>query len=116
VLAPMPGGWPAATLVGMELIVMLLVPFPLGYLVRRRVVAYLAYVGVHSFVFTFQTAMLTRAWVDGDTSAFARDPRSLEWSYALVNLVIYAAGLGLVALGGRLGDRHRRRVAADVAA
>jgi hypothetical protein len=100
----------------MELIVMLLVPFPLGYLVRRRIVAYLAYVGLHSFVFTFQTMSLTRAWVGGDRSAFATDPQSLEWSYALVNLAIYAAGLGLVALGGRLGDRRRRRVPADLAA
>jgi hypothetical protein len=111
----MPGPAGTATLVGMELILMLLVPFPLGYLIRRRLAAYLAYVGVHSFVFTFQTMTLTRAWVGGDTSAFARDPRSFEWSYALVNLAIYAAGLGLVALGGRLGDRRRRRVAADVA-
>ena len=115
-LATMTGGRPATTLVGMELIVMLLVPFPLGYLVRRRIVAYLAYVGVHSFVFTFQTMSLTRAWVGGDRSAFGTDPQSLEWSYALVNVAIYAAGLGLVALGGRLGDRRRRRVPADLAA
>jgi hypothetical protein len=90
----------------MELIVMLLVPLPLGYLIRPRIAAYLAYVGLHSFVFTFQTMTLTKAWVGGDHSAFAKDPKAVEWSYGLINLAFYAIGLGLVTLG--LWLRQRR--------
>ncbi|MFC4117819.1 hypothetical protein [Nonomuraea zeae] len=97
----------------MELIVMLLLPLPLGYLVRSRVAAYLAYIGAHSFVFTFQTMTLTKAWVGGAYDAFAKDPNQPEWPYAVVNLAIYAAGLGLVALGAWLRDRRRARRSSD---
>jgi hypothetical protein len=111
--------WPAhptATLNGMELIVMLLLALPLGYLVRPRVAAYLVYVGLHSFVFTFQTMTLTKAWVGGNYDAFTKDAEAPEWSYALVNLVIYAAGLGLVTLGAWLRERRlaRRTDAVDL--
>ncbi|MFC4055830.1 hypothetical protein ACFOY4_39605 [Actinomadura syzygii] len=90
----------------MELILMVLLPLPLGYLVRNRTAAYLTYVGVHSFAFTFQTMTLTRAWVGGETRAFAKDPDSVPWSYAAVNVAIYAAGLGLVTLGAWLRSRR----------
>ncbi len=90
---------------------MVLLPLPLGYLVRNRTAAYLAYVGVHSFAFTFQTMTLTRAWVGGETRAFPKDPDTVPWSYALVNVAIYAAGLGLVTLGAWL--RSRRAAAPD---
>jgi hypothetical protein len=95
----------------MELILMLLLPLPLGYLIANRTAAFLAYVAAHSFLFTFQTMTLVRAWVGGDTHAFAPDPNSLEWSYALVNLAIYAAGLGMVAIGHRLAQRRRAKAA-----
>jgi hypothetical protein len=98
----------------MELLIMLLVPLPLGFLIPSRVVAYLTFVGVHSFTFTFQTLALTREWVGGDTAAFDRDPTVAPWAYGLVNLIIYAAGLGLVALGHKLADRRRQRKAKTV--
>jgi hypothetical protein len=93
----------------MELIVTLLIAFPLGYLLRDRLVAVLGYIAVHSFVFSFQSMALTREWVGGDTSAFPKDPGTTPWAYGLINLVIYAAGVGLVILGGRLAARRRRR-------
>jgi cytochrome c biogenesis factor len=93
----------------MELLVALLVPFPLGYFIRNRMAAYLAYVAVHSFVFTFQSTSLVREWVGGDYSAFAKDPATAPWPYGLVNLAIYAAGLGLVALGSKVGATRRRK-------
>jgi hypothetical protein len=96
------------------LILVLLVPLPLGYLIRDRLVAYLAFVGAHAFVFTFQTLTLIRNWVGGDTSAFASEATRVPWDYAVVNLVIYAAGLGLVTLGLRLGQRRRMRSASSV--
>jgi hypothetical protein len=91
----------------MELIVTLLVAVPIGYFVRGRVVAFLAFVAVHSFVFTFQSMELTREWVGGDNSAYPKSPKVIAWSYGVVNLVIYAGGFGLVILGGRLARRRR---------
>ncbi|MDT3442734.1 hypothetical protein [Pseudofrankia sp. BMG5.37] len=93
----------------MELIIMVLVPFPLGFFVRNRMAAYLAYVGVHSFFFSFQNTELVREWVGGDTAAFPKDPNALPWSYGLVNIIIYAAGLGLVTLGYTVRARRRRK-------
>jgi hypothetical protein len=92
----------------MELIIMLLVPLPIGYFTRNRMAAYLAYVALHSFVFTFQSTTLLKEWNGGDYSAFVKNPAAVDWSYGLVNLLIFAAGLGLVTLGSRLRARRRR--------
>ncbi|MET7399769.1 hypothetical protein ABZS66_40455 [Dactylosporangium sp. NPDC005572] len=102
----------------MELIAMVLVPFPVGFLVRNRLAAFVTYVAVHGFVFTAQTLNLLVEWVGGSTEAFgaypdASDPEVL--AYLVVNAVIFAAGLGLVWLGHRLGARRRARSAAPVA-
>jgi predicted Na+-dependent transporter len=94
----------------MELILMLLLPFPLGYLLRERLPAVVAYVAAFCFVFTFQTMVLLRAWVGGDHSAFPADADAAPWSYAVVNLAFFGIGLGLVALGHRLGRRRARSV------
>ena len=37
---------------------MLLAPFPIGFFIRNRMAAYLAYVALHSFVFTFVTGQV----------------------------------------------------------
>ena len=90
----------------MELLVMLLVPFPLGFLVPGRGTAYLAYVAVHAFVFPFQTLVLLLDWVNGAEAAFGPYPAAScgqVWGDGAVNLLIYLAGLGLVALGQRAG-------------
>jgi hypothetical protein len=96
-------------LAGMELILMVLLPFPVGYFLKSRLAAYVVYTAAHSFVFTVQTMTLLRAWVGGDRSAFAADPTSPEWPYAAVNLAIYAAGLGLLWLGHRVGAGRRAK-------
>jgi len=92
----------------MELIVTLLVAFPLGYLLRDRLASYLAFVAVHSFVFSFQNMELTREWVGGSRSAFPKDSHTVPWSYGAVNLLIYAAGFGLVALGRAVAAKRRK--------
>jgi len=92
----------------MELIIMLLVPLPLGFFVRQRVVAYLAYTAIHAYAFTFQTLALLLEWSTGSDAAFPRDG-SAPWSYAIVNGVFYGVGLFLVWLGHRLGSRRRAR-------
>jgi len=101
-----------------ELIFMLLAPFPIGFLVRNRVVAFLAYIALHAFVFTFQTLMLIIEWVGGSTEAFGAYPDAATGevvAYGVVNLVIYAAGLGLVYLGSRIAARRHRRATGPVA-
>ncbi|MEO8830226.1 hypothetical protein [Lapillicoccus sp.] len=96
----------------MELIVTLLAAFPIGYLIRKRLAAFVAYIGVHSFVFTFQTATLIIAWAGGDTAAFGPFPTASTanvWGYAEVNLAIYLVGLALVFLGHRVATRRASR-------
>jgi len=88
----------------MELLLTVLVPFPLGFAVRNRMAAYIAYIALHAFVFTFQTLNLLIEWVGGSEHAFGTYPdanSSDVWGYGVVNLVIYLVGLGLVALGHR---------------
>ncbi len=102
----------------MELILMLLAPFPIGFLVRNRVVAFLAYIALHAFVFTFQTLMLIVDWAGGSTEAFGAFPHAATTdvlAYGAVNLLIYAAALGLVYLGSRTATRRRRRTTGPVA-
>ena len=102
----------------MELIIMLLAPFPIGFLVRSRTAAFVTYVALHAFVFTFQSLALVLEWAGGSEAAFGRFPDASTGdvaAYGAVNLVIYAVGLGLVYLGSRLGTRRRARAAGPVA-
>jgi hypothetical protein len=80
--------------------------FPLGYLIRSRVAANVAYIAVYSYAFTFQGVYLMRAWVGGDHSAFPKDPDDLPLEYLAVSLAIYAVGFGLVRLGGHVRTRR----------
>ncbi len=95
----------------MELIVMILAPFPIGYLLRNRLTAYVVYIAIHAFVFTFQSMNLMMEWARGSQEAFGGpfpDTDSGQvWGYGIVNLLIYLAGLGLVTLGYRLGSKRR---------
>lgn len=101
----------------MELILLLVLPLPLGFLVRSRMAAFVAYIAVHAFVFTFQSTALTLEWVRGSDAAFDRGGAT-PWPYLVVNAVLYGVGLGLVALGAWLrGRREARRTApVDLAA
>jgi len=95
-------------------ILTLLTAFPLGFLLRDRLVALGAYLALYLYAFTFQTGYLTRAWVQGDDSAF---PRQADFGleYLAVTAAVLAIGCGLVLLGHRLGERRRgRRGAADL--
>ena len=47
----------------MELIVMLLAPFPIGFFMRNRLAAFVTYIALHGFVFTFQSLSLTSAFL-----------------------------------------------------
>lgn len=101
----------------MALILALLVAFPVGFLVRNRLAAVVIYVAAHSFVFTFQTLQLLREWVRGSTAAFPAEVNDFDTvPYGIVNLLIFAAGLGLVWLGHRLGSKRRKADTVDLAA
>jgi hypothetical protein len=102
----------------MELITLVLVPFPIGFFVRNRMAAFVAYVAVHAFVFTFQTLNLILEWAGGSSEAFGAFPHASGGnvlSYGLINAAFYAIGIGLVYLGGRLGARRRARRTGPVA-
>jgi hypothetical protein len=98
----------------MELIGTVLVAVPIGYFIRNRLAAFVTYIAVHGIIFTFQTMELVREWVGGSTDAFPKDPATTPWAYLVVNAVIFAAGLGLVWLGNRLGNRRRTGTAQPV--
>jgi len=91
-------------------IVTVLLAFPLGYLLRSHLAANVAYAIAYLWAFTFQGLYLTRAWVGGDDSAFAKNPDALPIEYGLVAAGIFGVGFGLVALGHRLGARRAERV------
>jgi hypothetical protein len=100
-----------------ELIVMILVPFPIGYFVRNRTAGFIAYLTVHAFVFTFQSTDLVIEWVGGSTQAFGaypHAPKSEVFSYGVVNLGILLVAIGLLVLGQRLGARRRQSHEAGV--
>ena len=47
-------------------------------------------------------------------SAFVKNPATADWSYGLVNLAIYAVGLGLVAFGSRVAAKRWHAAPAPV--
>jgi hypothetical protein len=90
-------------------ILTLLAALPLGYLVRPRLAAHLAYGLGFTYIFTFQTLTLLLAWSAGSDAAFDRDGDA-PLDYLLVTTAIYAAGFGLVTLGHWLRGRRTGRV------
>jgi hypothetical protein len=82
--------------------------FPLGYFVRSRLAANVAYIAIYSYAFTFQAIYLTRSWVGGDDSAFPHNPDDPPLGYLAVSLAIYAVGFCLVRLGQYVRARRVR--------
>lgn len=100
----------------MPLVLMVLLPFPLGLLVRSRQAALLAFTAVSAFLYTSQTLVLVVEWVGGDDKAFggvfpAYRLREV-YAYVAFNAVVYVASLGLVVLGHRVARRRRAPEAA----
>lgn len=101
----------------MTLILAVLVGFPLGFLLRSRTSALIAYIALHAFLFTFQSLELLLEWVGGDPAAFGPFPRfdnAQTLGYGAVNLGFYALGLGLLVLGSRVARRRRGTRAVDL--
>jgi hypothetical protein len=89
-------------------IVTILSAFPLGYLVRSRLVANTAYAVAYLWAFVFQTLYLILDVIN-DSAEPAFEPQKFPWAYGLVTLAIFAAGFGLVALGHYVRDRRLAR-------
>ena len=100
----------------MVILLAALAAFPLGFLVRNRLAAYLAFGLAFAHLFTFQTAQLVLEATRGSEDAFG-DLSDPDWDwfgdtigYLVFTTVIYAAGLALVAAGGAVRVRRARRL------
>ena len=80
----------------MVAIVTVLFAFPLGFFLRNRLAAYVAYIAIFAYSFTFQTLYLLRAWVGDDHTAFSADPDKLPLNYLAVTGAIYIVGFLLI--------------------
>jgi hypothetical protein len=103
----------------MSVALMILLPLPIGWFVRDRLTAFVAYLAAFSFLFTFQSTMLITEWAGGSKNAFGSYPKANKgdvWSYGVVNLVFLAIGLGLLTGTSVLAARRRAKHAVPVAA
>jgi hypothetical protein len=98
----------------MVAIITVLFAFPLGFFVKNRLAAYVAYIAIFGYSFTFQTLYLLRSWVGDNTQAFSADPDKLPLDYLAVTAGIYLIGFGLITLGHRVGAKRRNRTAVDL--
>ena len=89
-------------------VVTILCAFPLGFFLRHRLTAAFVYATIYLWSYTFQTAYLTRGWVDGQDVGFRR-PADFGLDYGLVTAAIFIVGFGLLTLGHLLGTRRRVR-------
>ncbi len=93
----------------MDLVLYVLIGFPLGYVLRSRLAAFVALVAVHSFLAQFMAIVLVREWVGHDTTAFPTDPASPPWEYGITALVAYLLGFALAEVGHRVQARRTNR-------
>jgi hypothetical protein len=103
----------------MSVALMILLPLPIGWFVRDRLTAFVAYLAAFSFLFTFQSTMLITEWAGGNKNAFGGYPKADKgdvWSYGVVNLVFLAIGLGLLTATSVLSSRRRNRRAVPAGA
>jgi hypothetical protein len=90
-------------------IITVLFALPLGFFLRNRTSAFIAYIAIFGYSFTFQSVYLLRFSIGGDGSAFPADPKEMPFGYLVVTAGVYLAGFLLVALGHRLGTKRRTR-------
>jgi hypothetical protein len=106
----------------MELILLILAPFPIGFFVRNRLAGFVTYIAFQAFVFTFQTLDVLLNWMAGSgglggEKAFGEFPTGFPinydgsqiYAYGLVNLVIALAGIGLNIIANRIATRRAAR-------
>jgi hypothetical protein len=102
----------------MSIALMMLLPFPIGWFIRDRLIAFVAYLAAFSFVFAFQSTMLITEWAGGNKNAFGAYPKANKadvWSYGVVNLIFLAIGLGLLTGTSVLAARRRAKHVGPIA-
>lgn len=102
----------------MNLIFTIVFAFGIGYAVKQRWTAVILYLALDAILFSYQTVGVLLSWMaDRPPIAFGPAPsrfpieydQSEVWGYGAVNLVIIAAGVGLVVLGNRVAARRASR-------
>ena len=88
-------------------VVTILLAFPLGFFLRSHLAANTAYAIAYLWAFVYQGVYLLLDAMHGGRDAF--DPKEFPLSYGLVALAIFGVGFGLVALGHRVGSKHREK-------
>lgn len=96
--------------------VIVIAAFPLGFLLRNRLAAFVAFGLAFSYVFTFQTAQLVLEATHGSDEAFG-DLSDPDWDwfgdtigYLVFTTAVYAVGLALVAAGHLVRIRRARQL------
>jgi hypothetical protein len=106
----------------MNILFAIVAGFPMGYFIKRRSLAVVAFLAADSFLFTYQTLAVLLGWMSGESGlggakAFGEFPTAIPitfeqselFGYGVVNLVILLAGIGLTVLGGWVRSRRATR-------
>jgi hypothetical protein len=91
-------------------VVTVLCAFPLGWFLKSRLAANMAYAIAYLWAFMFQTLYLMLDSVGGNP-AFERG--EFPWQYGVVTLLIFVAGFGLVSLGHWASARRTAKLSAS---
>ena len=99
----------------MNIIFTILFAVPIGFFVKQRGLAIVAYLAADAILFTYQTVnVLHDSWLDHDGRVTVTD--STLAGYGVVNIIIIAIGIALVVLGTVTAKRFAaKRNAASVA-
>ena len=91
----------------------LLVAFPAGFFVRNRLAAFVTYIAVFAYCFTFQGMYLLPMFThEAGPNDWPKNDNKWPISYFVMTASIYVVGFGLVALGHHVGRKRRLRRAA----
>jgi len=103
----------------MNIVFTIIAAFPMGFLIRQRGLAIVAFLAADAFMFTFQTVSVLLSWMSGEAGiggakAFGPFPTTFPitfdeaevYAYGGVNLAILLVGIGLVVLGNKIAIRR----------
>lgn len=99
----------------MNIIFTVLFALPIGYFVKQRGLAVVAYLAVDAIVFGFQSVTVLLDWLSNSPPvAFGPSPTGFPITYSsgellaygVVNLIVIAVGVGLTVLGTVIAKRR----------
>lgn len=97
------------------IVIVALLALPLGYAVKNRMAAYVAFGLAFAHVYTFQTANLVMEWVNGADVAFEQSSSTSllgpMMGYFTFTTLVLLVGYGLVTLGHFLRTRRASKTA-----